>query len=74
MAASSWLSGSSRACASASLNSKCASPDWPEESAIVPSTQLRSEDGAVASAAGANPGGAIGLDTLEVIRLAWGGT
>ena len=51
MAASGWLSGSARACVSASLNRTCASASWPEENAIDPSTQLRNGDGPVASAA-----------------------
>ena len=48
-AASGRLSGSSRACASASLNRSCASASWPAENAIVPSTQLRSGDSADSS-------------------------
>ena len=52
IAASGWLSGSFRACASASLNRRSASASWPEENAIVPSTQLRSGDGPAASTAG----------------------
>jgi hypothetical protein len=52
VAASGWLSGSVRACVSASVKRRSASASWPEENAIVPSTQLRKGDGAAASTAG----------------------
>ena len=43
--------GLRRACASASPNRRSARASWPEENAIVPSTQLRSGDGDDASTA-----------------------
>ena len=53
-AASGWLRSSFRASPSAWLNSRSASASRPAENAIVPSTQLRSGDGAVSSTAGRN--------------------